>query len=121
MHCSVTGIRSRLLPGALAAVPVLLVRAQAGLEQQPVGGRRRPAHLFHTAVAACFHPVPPATVPVSGAPAVGPLMPPIARLSLNLKMLGSQNMFSLSRGETCAVRRSVGWIVPGALLFSAGG
>ena len=38
-------------------------------------------------------------VPVSGAPAVGPVIPPIWGRSLNLKTPGSQNMFNLSRGR----------------------
>ena len=48
------------------------------------------------------------TVPVSGAPAPGPVIPPIATVSLSLNVPGSQNMFSLSREDTCAVKRSVG-------------
>src|SRR4030095_13149575 len=60
------------------------------------------------------------TVPVSGAPAPGPVIPPIATVSLSLKVPGSQNMFSLSREVTCAVKRRVGFSVPGALPLLAG-
>ena len=61
-------------------------------------------------------PVPPATVPVSGAPAVGPVMPPICGRSLSLALPGSQYRLNLFFGDTCAVMRSVGLIVPSVLL-----
>src|SRR6185503_3110190 len=39
-----------VVAGALAAVPVLLIRAEARFEQQPVRRRVRPSHLFEAAV-----------------------------------------------------------------------
>ena len=52
VHCSVTGIRSRLFPGRSRPFQFCWYVAEARLEQQPVRHRRRPPDLFQTAVVA---------------------------------------------------------------------
>src|SRR5215468_10808416 len=110
-HCSVTGMSVRSLPGrsrpfqfcwyaetpasrSSRAVTVDVQRAVSIREYVPLP------------------PVPPETVAVSGAPAVGPVMPPMAGRSLNRKLLGSQYRFNLFRGVTWPVSRNVGLMEP---------
>src|SRR4029450_528162 len=98
VHCSVTGIRSRLFPGRSRPFQF------CWYVPNPASSSSRLVVVFVHRICSkrpyvpCFHPVPPETVPVSGAPAVGPVMPPICGRSLNLNWLGSQQQLNLLGG-----------------------
>src|SRR5437667_1910566 len=102
VHCSVTGIKERSLPGRSRPFQF------CWYADTPASSRRRLVAVdVHRSVSMrlyvpCLKPVPPETVAVSGAPAVGPVIPPIAGLSVNLNEPGSQYRFSLFLGVACA-------------------
>src|SRR5881392_588604 len=107
VHCSVTGIRSRLFPGTSRPFQF------CWYVLKPASIKSRFVLVDVHRICRMGECVYRETVPVSGAPAPGPVIPPIATGSVNLNTPGSQNMFSLSRDPTCAVRRSVGLTTPG--------